>query len=237
MSKCEHARKYPCSQCTNRLLHLLQARVSSNNLWQCDVDAIRSAVRGHPDFTACVHCGKGSTFYDPVERCSCKGGKTTLVHVAESRTDSGAQWQNEDVVDSKGRLFKGALLQACVHACAGERRATSTRDQHPLAPLPTAVFVAPASSITLDSSTPLQRAWLSPLRSAPLFCLCSTHTSRRKRPGVAAQLPLRRLQGKPHDAEPHQERGKTIGGAALSLWRRCRLDDMRSSLFSLRIYR
>ena len=109
MSKCEHGRKYPCSQCTNRLLHLLQARVPGTNLWQCDIDAIRSAVRGHPDFTACVHCGKGSTFYDPVERCTCKGGKTTLVHVAESRTDSGAQWQDEDVVDSKGRLFKGAL--------------------------------------------------------------------------------------------------------------------------------
>ena len=107
MSKCEHARKYPCSQCTNRLLHLLQARVHGTNLWQCDIDAIRSAVRGHPDFTVCVHCGKGSTAYE-AERCSCKGGKTTLVHVAESRTDSGAQWQDEDVVDSKGRLFKGA---------------------------------------------------------------------------------------------------------------------------------
>lgn len=129
MSKCEHARKYPCSQCTNRLLHLLQARVQGTNLWQCDIDAIRSAVRGHPDFTVCVHCGKGSTAYE-AERCSCKGGKTTLVHVAESRTDSGAQWQDEDVVDSKGRLFKGAHASMSGPRPSLKRRWTSASWRH-----------------------------------------------------------------------------------------------------------
>jgi len=74
---CDHKRKFPCGQCTNRLFELLQASAPGTRLWLVKVDAIEAALKGFPDLTVCGHCWNGSTVVSGAERCSCKGGKST----------------------------------------------------------------------------------------------------------------------------------------------------------------
>jgi hypothetical protein len=100
-----HNRAYPCGACTAALWQLLDARAAgAPRLWACDLDAITAVLtRGLPDLTVC-RCGRGSTFYHEAERCSCKGGKTTPLRLAEQRCDDGAAWQREDVTVGGQRL-------------------------------------------------------------------------------------------------------------------------------------
>jgi hypothetical protein len=101
-----HGRAYPCGACTDLLVRLLEARVpGANRLWDCDLDGLAGVLqKGLPDLSACVKCGKGSTAFKEVERCTCKGGKTTPLNLAEQRTDEGAQWRDEDVTVDGERL-------------------------------------------------------------------------------------------------------------------------------------
>lgn len=108
-SRCAaHERTYPCSSCTHALTALLHKNAPGTRLWACDLDALTAVLtKGLPDLTACVHCGRGSTAFEDVQRCSCKGGKTTPLHLAELRCDQGAAWQGEDVTGADGVRRRG----------------------------------------------------------------------------------------------------------------------------------
>ena len=103
-SRCEaHGKVHPCSQCTAALWALLDAREPGTRLWKVDVAGVQAVLsRGLPDLSVC-RCGAGSTAFERSERCSCKGGKTTALRLAERRCDAGAAWSpTEHVTPAPG---------------------------------------------------------------------------------------------------------------------------------------